>query len=197
MAPDSSDRKTWWWEQRLPSLAGDWTHWWVEGDGALIVVSDNLLQVLDSIESSSKTVDSIVAMRAKLDAGGEFVPERGYSFTISSKGDPDSPPLRADGPKPQKEKKDRPLYCSFCGKSQHEIRKLIAGPGVVFICDECVDLCNDIIREELEPATRLGRFRKRVSAILAKIVSSRWSGRPILSLALLLQAITIVLLALK
>ena len=41
------------------------------------------------------------------------------------------------------------LYCSFCGKSQHEVRKLIAGPSV-FICDECVALCNDIIREELE-----------------------------------------------
>jgi ATP-dependent Clp protease ATP-binding subunit ClpX len=39
------------------------------------------------------------------------------------------------------------LYCSFCGKSQHEVRKLIAGPSV-FICDECIDLCNDIIREE-------------------------------------------------
>lgn len=41
------------------------------------------------------------------------------------------------------------LYCSFCGKSQHEVKKLIAGPSV-FICDECVDLCNDIIREEVE-----------------------------------------------
>jgi len=41
------------------------------------------------------------------------------------------------------------LYCSFCGKSQHEVRKLIAGPNV-FICDECVELCNDIIREEME-----------------------------------------------
>jgi ATP-dependent Clp protease ATP-binding subunit ClpX len=41
------------------------------------------------------------------------------------------------------------LYCSFCGKSQHEVRKLIAGPSV-FICDECVDLCNDIVREELQ-----------------------------------------------
>ena len=39
------------------------------------------------------------------------------------------------------------LYCSFCGKSQHEVRKLIAGP-TVFICDECVELCMDIIREE-------------------------------------------------
>ena len=43
------------------------------------------------------------------------------------------------------------LYCSFCGKSQHEVRKLIAGPSV-YICDECVELCNDIIREELEDA---------------------------------------------
>ncbi len=41
------------------------------------------------------------------------------------------------------------LYCSFCGKSQHEVRKLIAGPSV-FICDECVELCNDIIREEIQ-----------------------------------------------
>ena len=39
------------------------------------------------------------------------------------------------------------LYCSFCGKSQHEVRKLIAGP-TVFICDECVELCMDIIKEE-------------------------------------------------
>ena len=43
------------------------------------------------------------------------------------------------------------LYCSFCGKSQHEVRKLIAGPSV-FICDECVELCNDIIREEIQQA---------------------------------------------
>ncbi len=40
------------------------------------------------------------------------------------------------------------LYCSFCGKSQHEVKKLIAGPSV-FICDECIDLCNDIIRDEV------------------------------------------------
>ncbi|MCF5857433.1 ATP-dependent protease ATP-binding subunit ClpX [Aeromonas veronii] len=43
---------------------------------------------------------------------------------------------------------DKLLYCSFCGKSQHEVRKLIAGPSV-YICDECVELCNDIIREEI------------------------------------------------
>jgi ATP-dependent Clp protease ATP-binding subunit ClpX len=46
---------------------------------------------------------------------------------------------------------DKLLYCSFCGKSQHEVRKLIAGPSV-FICDECVELCNDIIREEIQQA---------------------------------------------
>ncbi len=44
------------------------------------------------------------------------------------------------------------LYCSFCGKSQHEVRKLIAGPSV-FICDECVELCNDIIREEMQESS--------------------------------------------
>lgn len=44
---------------------------------------------------------------------------------------------------------DKLLYCSFCGKSQHEVRKLIAGPSV-YICDECVELCNDIIKDELQ-----------------------------------------------
>ena len=48
------------------------------------------------------------------------------------------------------------LYCSFCGKSQHEVRKLIAGPSV-FICDECVELCSDIIREELEERAATSR----------------------------------------
>ena len=48
------------------------------------------------------------------------------------------------------------LYCSFCGKSQHEVRKLIAGP-TVFICDECVELCMDIIREENKGALRRSR----------------------------------------
>ncbi len=49
----------------------------------------------------------------------------------------------------EKSTNDKLLYCSFCGKSQHEVRKLIAGPSV-FICDECIDLCNDIIREEVQ-----------------------------------------------
>jgi ATP-dependent Clp protease ATP-binding subunit ClpX len=48
--------------------------------------------------------------------------------------------------------KGKLLYCSFCGKSQNEVRKLIAGPSV-FVCDECVDLCNDIIREEVQEAS--------------------------------------------
>ncbi|MDD9961382.1 MAG: AAA family ATPase, partial [Gammaproteobacteria bacterium] len=51
------------------------------------------------------------------------------------------------------------LYCSFCGKSQHEVRKLIAGPSV-FICDECVELCNDIIREEASDAGQSGDSSK-------------------------------------
>ncbi|BBA37396.1 ATP-dependent protease ATP-binding subunit ClpX [Methylocaldum marinum] len=47
-----------------------------------------------------------------------------------------------------KDKSGKLLYCSFCGKTQHEVRKLIAGPAV-FVCDECIELCNDILREEL------------------------------------------------
>ncbi|WWP00688.1 MAG: ATP-dependent protease ATP-binding subunit ClpX [Candidatus Dasytiphilus stammeri] len=51
-----------------------------------------------------------------------------------------------------KDSSEKLLYCSFCGKSQHEVRKLIAGPSV-YICDECVDLCNDIIIEEIKDVT--------------------------------------------
>ncbi|MDR3300268.1 MAG: ATP-dependent Clp protease ATP-binding subunit ClpX, partial [Candidatus Accumulibacter sp.] len=47
----------------------------------------------------------------------------------------------------EKKNTEKLLYCSFCGKSQHEVKKLIAGPSV-FICDECIDLCNDIVRDE-------------------------------------------------
>jgi ATP-dependent Clp protease ATP-binding subunit ClpX len=47
---------------------------------------------------------------------------------------------------------EKVLYCSFCGKSQHEVKKLIAGPSV-FICDECIELCNDIIRDEAPAET--------------------------------------------
>ena len=51
------------------------------------------------------------------------------------------------------------LYCSFCGKSQHEVRKLIAGPSV-YVCDECVELCNDIIREELQESAQEAEAKK-------------------------------------
>ncbi len=59
------------------------------------------------------------------------------------------------------------LYCSFCGKSQHEVRKLIAGP-TVFICDECVELCMDIIREEHKIAFVKSRTACRRRARSAK-----------------------------
>lgn len=55
------------------------------------------------------------------------------------------------------------LYCSFCGKSQHEVRKLIAGPSV-YICDECVDLCNDIIREEIKEVAAAPRAQRAADA---------------------------------
>ncbi len=53
---------------------------------------------------------------------------------------------------------EKTLYCSFCGKSQHEVKKLIAGPSV-FICDECIDLCNEIIRDELPAGDLSGEAR--------------------------------------
>ena len=55
---------------------------------------------------------------------------------------------------------EKTLYCSFCGKSQHEVKKLIAGPSV-FICDECIDLCNEIIRDEAAHGRRLARGARR------------------------------------
>lgn len=58
-----------------------------------------------------------------------------------------------------KNKGDKLLYCSFCGKSQHEVRKLIAGPSV-FVCDECIALCNDIIREETQSGGNLDKGDK-------------------------------------
>ena len=53
---------------------------------------------------------------------------------------------------------EKTLYCSFCGKSQHEVKKLIAGPSV-FVCDECIDLCNEIIRDELPAGLDAGETR--------------------------------------
>ncbi|MCC7330307.1 MAG: ATP-dependent Clp protease ATP-binding subunit ClpX [Gammaproteobacteria bacterium] len=78
------------------------------------------------------------------------------------------------------------LYCSFCGKSQHEVRKLIAGPSV-FICDECVELCNDIIREELEDRTeqRSTKLPKphEIKAILDEYVIGQERAKKVLSVA--------------
>ena len=51
---------------------------------------------------------------------------------------------------------DKPLYCSFCGKSQHEVKKLIAGPSV-FICDECIDLCADIVQDEVAEEAKVAK----------------------------------------
>ena len=79
------------------------------------------------------------------------------------------------------------LYCSFCGKSQHEVRKLIAGP-TVFICDECVELCNDIIREEIK-GTAAGRkdggvpTPREISAFLDDYVIGQAQAKRVLSVA--------------
>ncbi len=79
------------------------------------------------------------------------------------------------------------LYCSFCGKSQHEVRKLIAGPSV-FICDECVELCNDIIREEIqEDAVGSGKSSlptpHEINASLDEYVIGQKSAKKVLSVA--------------
>jgi len=78
------------------------------------------------------------------------------------------------------------LYCSFCGKSQHEVRKLIAGPSV-FVCDECVELCNDIIREELDDGGDKIRDKlpkpQEIKAILDQYVIGQESAKKVLSVA--------------
>ncbi len=78
------------------------------------------------------------------------------------------------------------LYCSFCGKSQHEVRKLIAGPSV-FICDECVELCNDIIREEMQEAGHAERDSlpkpREIRETLDDYVIGQNSAKKILSVA--------------
>ncbi|MFZ9125289.1 MAG: ATP-dependent Clp protease ATP-binding subunit ClpX [Steroidobacteraceae bacterium] len=68
------------------------------------------------------------------------------------------------------------LYCSFCGKSQHEVRKLIAGPSV-FVCDECVELCNDIIREELEEKQERARDKLPKPAEIKKVLDDYVVGQ--------------------
>ncbi len=79
------------------------------------------------------------------------------------------------------------LYCSFCGKSQHEVRKLIAGPSV-FVCDECVDLCNDIIREEIQEKESESTARKlpipeEIKKTLDEYVIGQESAKKVLSVA--------------
>ncbi len=78
------------------------------------------------------------------------------------------------------------LYCSFCGKSQHEVRKLIAGPSV-FVCDECVELCNDIIREELQEQSAAAGSRlpkpHEIKQVLDEYVIGQERAKKILSVA--------------
>ncbi|MDH5777537.1 MAG: ATP-dependent Clp protease ATP-binding subunit ClpX [Gammaproteobacteria bacterium] len=79
------------------------------------------------------------------------------------------------------------LYCSFCGKSQHEVRKLIAGPSV-FICDECVELCNDIIREEVQEQSSSVSGSKlptphEINLILDEYVIGQERAKKVLSVA--------------
>ena len=79
------------------------------------------------------------------------------------------------------------LYCSFCGKSQHEVRKLIAGPSV-FVCDECVDLCNDIIREEIQEKDSDSGARKLpipegIKSTLDEYVIGQDSAKKVLAVA--------------
>lgn len=79
------------------------------------------------------------------------------------------------------------LYCSFCGKSQHEVRKLIAGPSV-FVCDECVELCNDIIREEVQEKSAVAAGTKlptphEINQILDEYVIGQANAKKVLSVA--------------
>lgn len=78
------------------------------------------------------------------------------------------------------------LYCSFCGKSQHEVRKLIAGPSV-FVCDECVELCNDIIREEMQEKAASGGAElpkpQEINDVLNEYVIGQDSAKKVLAVA--------------
>ncbi len=89
---------------------------------------------------------------------------------------------------PDKITDEKLLYCSFCGKSQHEVKKLIAGPSV-FICDECIELCNDIIREELQEVEEANLTKsdlpapREICQILDQYVIGQEPAKKILSVA--------------
>ena len=88
-------------------------------------------------------------------------------------------------PKSIQDNSNNTLYCSFCGKSQHEVRKLIAGP-TVFICDECVELCMDIIREESKTASVKGEgvpTPLEVNEVLNDYVIGQIKAKRVLSVA--------------
>jgi ATP-dependent Clp protease ATP-binding subunit ClpX len=80
------------------------------------------------------------------------------------------------------------LYCSFCGKSQHEVKKLIAGPSV-FICDECIDLCNDIIRDEISSLDTISSTKTElptpaeITGLLDQYVIGQQTAKRILAVA--------------
>src|SRR5690242_18124011 len=83
---------------------------------------------------------------------------------------------------------EKVLYCSFCGKSQHEVHKLIAGPAV-YVCDECISLCNDIIREDLQEKNIQQGTKKQlpvpheIKQVLDQYVIGQSQAKKILSVA--------------
>ena len=81
---------------------------------------------------------------------------------------------------------EKPLYCSFCGKSQHEVKKLIAGPAV-FICDECIELCTDIVQDEAEEEVRAAKeglpTPREIRATLDEYVIGQDAAKKILAVA--------------
>lgn len=92
----------------------------------------------------------------------------------------------SDGEDKDNSEVEKVLYCSFCGKSQHEVRKLIAGPSV-YVCDECVELCNDIIREEVQDAPQEEEkalpVPKEILSFLDEYVIGQAKAKRVLSVA--------------